>query len=173
MSLLIRFVVPLVIYHVQNVNFLMYLLAQKRTVFIYVFVLYRHIWIWLNPLSSLWIMHVKSKNSLYQIPTHPHTQKHQSKKTDTSALSLLYHLLWNKKIKFLLSQPRLPVQLLKSKNKLMFIWSSKELFKLLFLTFPLRHSTSFKYLYRKILIVIYKGCSYLLFMVLWFKSKRN
>lgn len=95
----------------------------------------------------------KQKICVLSIHTH---KNQQNKKPQTSGLSLLYHLLWNKKIKFwLLSQPRLPIQLVKSKNKLMFIWSSKELFKLPSLMFPLRHSTSFKHLYAEISIVVY------------------
>lgn len=83
MSFLISFIVPLVIYHIQNVKFLMYLLAQNQTMFIYLFVLYRHVWIWLNPCRSLWIMHVKSKKSLYWVSTHTHTHKKKKPKNPT------------------------------------------------------------------------------------------
>lgn len=123
----------------SNVKFLMYSLAQNPTAVIYLFFLYRFVWISVNTYSSFWIMHVKSKkipilSEHPRIHTHTHTQNPQQIIMPyTPGLSLLYHLLWNKKIKCsLLSQPRLPIQLIKSKNKLMFIWSSKELFKLPF-----------------------------------------
>lgn len=121
----------------SNVKILMYSLAQNPTVVIYLFFLYRLVLITLNTCSSFWITHVKSKKSLYwvsiQTSTHRDKTPQQTKKPYTPGLSLLYNLLWNKKIKFsLLSQPRLSIQLIKCKNKLMFIWSSKELFKLPF-----------------------------------------
>lgn len=121
-----------------NVKFLMYSLAQNPTVVIHLFFLYRLVWISVNTCSNFWIMHVKSKkipilSEHPHIHTHTHKSSQQTKKPYTPSLSLLYHLLWNKKIKCsLLSQPRLPIQLIKSKNKLMFIWSSKELFQLPF-----------------------------------------